>query len=214
MTKPPLPVIITASDMTSSMEARWQVRQKAEKAIRNRYRVMHSHNGHPNLPHYVEFFETREKWYILSKLCQGGDLMSYVQRHGGKFLPEYLVQNITAILLSTLAYLHHYSVAHRDLKPTNVMLRDPNDIDSLCLVDFGSSFVTHTKDEFGPEQISPSPERSGGARDSFDGSASVDGRSDAAAAGPFSAEIAFHSMPQHNAPDMKTLTGTPFYLVS
>lgn len=157
---------------------------------------MESHNGHPHLPLYLDFFETSSKWYIVSRICSGGDLLSYIQRTGRPTLLENDARLVVKILLETLAYLHHHEVVHRDLKPVNILLRDPNNLASLCLVDFGSSFVTHVKespDLWGGMPTTPIefPTSPGSSTDLSSGEAIVD-------------------LVVGDGPDMKTLTGTPF----
>jgi serine/threonine protein kinase len=202
----------TTAEMTDAVEAKLQIRQKAENTIRNRFEVMQSHNGHPHLPYYIELFETFEKWYIVTTYLPGGDLLSYVRRHdGGEYVPEYLAKHISAILLTTLSYLHHYGIAHRDLKPTNVMLADPNNIDSLLIVDFGSSFVTLPKEEMRRELLASSSPKTR----EWDGPSSMSSSPDSDTITflevPYGADLSFHSMPHGNL-DMVTLAGTPFYL--
>lgn len=36
-------------------------------------------------------------------------------------------------------YLHQKSIVHRDLKPENILLEQPNELNSLKLIDFGTS---------------------------------------------------------------------------
>ncbi|KAI9022415.1 kinase-like domain-containing protein [Hyaloraphidium curvatum] len=115
-------------------------RQAMERTIRRRFEVMRGHNGHPHLPEYQEMFETADKFYIVVSYAPGGDLTHLLERHGGR-LPEPLARRLVRTLLQTLAYLHRHGIVHRDLKSSNVLLRDPEDVGSAVVVDFAGSFV-------------------------------------------------------------------------
>lgn len=54
---------------------------------------------------------------------------------------EWLTKSIFAQLLSAVSYLHHNKVAHRDIKPRNVLL---NQEGRVQLIDFG---IVYKEDE-------------------------------------------------------------------
>ncbi|KAI9028069.1 kinase-like domain-containing protein [Hyaloraphidium curvatum] len=68
------------------------------------------------------------------ELC-ATDLQRFLVSRGGR-LPEFQIRTVLARILSGLAYLHARGIAHRDLKPQNVLLRHPDRFDDLCLTDF------------------------------------------------------------------------------
>ena len=66
---------------------------------------------------------------------QGGDLLSWIPTEG---LPEEIVRGIVAPLCDALAYLHGLPVAHRDVKPSNVLCDCAADGSvKVVLADFG-----------------------------------------------------------------------------
>ena len=66
---------------------------------------------------------------------QGGDLRSWIPTGG---LPEEIVRGIIAPLCDALAYLHRLPVAHRDVKPSNVLCdRAADGSVKVVLADFG-----------------------------------------------------------------------------
>jgi serine/threonine protein kinase len=68
------------------------------------------------------------------EMCVGGDLHSYVRRR--KRLPEDLACFFFKQVVEAVCYCHQKQVAHRDLKPDNLLLQEDGVI-KLC--DFGVS---------------------------------------------------------------------------
>ncbi|KAI5012370.1 hypothetical protein ZWY2020_024504 [Hordeum vulgare] len=69
-------------------------------------------------------------------LCAGGDLLSLVSARGGR-LPEREAVGLAAQLASALAACHRRGVAHRDVKPDNLLFDAATSV--LKLADFGSA---------------------------------------------------------------------------
>lgn len=42
-------------------------------------------------------------------------------------------------IASALVYLHNFNMCHGDLKPENIMLKNPGDLTAVKLIDFGYS---------------------------------------------------------------------------
>ncbi|KAI9023894.1 kinase-like domain-containing protein [Hyaloraphidium curvatum] len=95
---------------------------------------------HPNVVAMAESFTCGGKYYIAMEYCAGGDLETHLEAVGGR-LAEDAARPLFAALARALAFLHSRGVVHRDVKPQNVLLRDPSKLESACLADFGSAFV-------------------------------------------------------------------------
>ncbi|EGG12245.1 uncharacterized protein MELLADRAFT_46668 [Melampsora larici-populina 98AG31] len=80
-------------------------------------------------------FQTSDDLHLVMDLKSGGELMSYMQRYGGRF-PEPWVVFYTAEILSGLSFLHSMDIIYRDLKPENCLLDATGHV-ALC--DFGLS---------------------------------------------------------------------------
>jgi eukaryotic-like serine/threonine-protein kinase len=91
---------------------------------------------HSAIPRIYDYFEQQGTVYLVLELIQGHDLESLLSQRGDAF-PEDTVVRWALDLCNVLIYLHSQQpepVIFRDLKPSNIMIR--ND-DALMLVDFG-----------------------------------------------------------------------------
>ena len=89
-------------------------------------------------------YEHRNSAWIVSELCEGGDLLQFLVREGGS-LHEPAAHQIMKQLLSAVTACHAVGVVHRDLKPENVMLASKTGPPDIRVVDFGLSCI-YTKD--------------------------------------------------------------------
>ncbi|MDQ6523224.1 protein kinase [Nocardioides sp. LHD-245] len=74
--------------------------------------------------------------YIVTQYVDGRDLWSWLREHGAMPAPQAL--GLCAQLARGLADAHRAGVVHRDVKPSNVLIRDPGTADQHAyLCDFG-----------------------------------------------------------------------------
>ena len=83
---------------------------------------LHARMRHPNVVDLLDFFEDDDTVCLVMEPCTGGDLYTLLQRRGP--LPYSEVQRLGAQLLSAIAYMHSQGVLHRDLKLSNLLLRE------------------------------------------------------------------------------------------
>ncbi|XP_065863189.1 CBL-interacting serine/threonine-protein kinase 7-like [Euphorbia lathyris] len=89
---------------------------------------------HPNVLKIYEVMATKTKIYLVMELALGGELFSKVLQRGK--LPESKARRYFQQLCSALQFCHQNGVAHRDVKPQNLLL----DADgNLKVSDFGLS---------------------------------------------------------------------------
>ena len=92
---------------------------------------MHSQLDHPGIVKYLgsgidstlskpSTGVTRQRCYIATEYCSGGDLFDVIKSKGG--LSERQCKNYFRQLIDALEYMHSKSIAHRDLKVENIML--------------------------------------------------------------------------------------------
>lgn len=85
--------------------------------------ILLSNLDHPNILKFYECFQDAKRFYIVTELCWGGDLFTYMEQYVDMevLISEKDAADITVSLLSTLNYLHDNEIICMDLKPENVL---------------------------------------------------------------------------------------------
>lgn len=97
-------------------------------------RVSVDHKGIVSL---VDYFETMNNLYLVTDLCQGGELFDRICERGSYYEKD--AAQIIRTVLEAVAYLHDQGIVHRDLKPENLLFRDRSEHSDLLIADFGLS---------------------------------------------------------------------------
>ncbi|KAA8644110.1 hypothetical protein EYZ11_008423 [Aspergillus tanneri] len=91
--------------------------------------------NHPHIVHFVDWFESKDKFYIVTQLATGGELFDRICEYG-KFTEKDASQTIRQVL-DAVNYLHERNIVHRDLKPENLLYLTRDAHSPLVLADFG-----------------------------------------------------------------------------
>uniref|UniRef100_UPI00398E3F8E serine/threonine-protein kinase 33 isoform X2 n=1 Tax=Pristiophorus japonicus TaxID=55135 RepID=UPI00398E3F8E len=98
---------------------------------------------HEHIIHLEEVFETPKRVYLVTEVCEGGELSTILHRK--KHLSEKETRHVIQSLASAIAYLHKNDIVHRDLKLENILVKNNesnSEIDmklNIKVTDFGLS---------------------------------------------------------------------------
>jgi len=90
---------------------------------------------HPNVLKMYEYFLEGKKVCMVTELLHGGEMLDAVLNRG--MYSEADAKQVFRQLLESLKYLHSVAVVHRDLKLENLLLKEPDDLNTVKLADFG-----------------------------------------------------------------------------
>eukprot|EP00928_Gymnodinium_smaydae_P039364 TRINITY_DN26907_c0_g1_i1.p1 TRINITY_DN26907_c0_g1~~TRINITY_DN26907_c0_g1_i1.p1 ORF type:complete len:917 (+),score=191.31 TRINITY_DN26907_c0_g1_i1:52-2751(+) len=123
-----------------------------QELIDTEIRLLKSLN-HPNIMKMHEVYlecateqrVTNGNIYIVSELCEGGDLFSRILHHYqrlNKPMTESHVAFMMQQILSATHYCHDRGIIHRDIKPENILFVDRSSSSPLKIIDFGLANFT------------------------------------------------------------------------
>jgi calcium-dependent protein kinase len=93
--------------------------------------------SHPNIVKLFEFYEDDLNFYLVLELLKGGDLVSYLLKHGK--LSERATAYFFRQVLAAVSYCHSQGIVHRDLTLDHLMLETQDVNGTLKVVDFGTA---------------------------------------------------------------------------
>jgi len=96
--------------------------------------VYHLCRGHKNIIQLIEFFEESDCFYLVFEKINGGPLLTQIQQR--VCFTEAEASSIIKDLAEAIQHLHHQGIAHRDIKPDNVLCVNTNSPFPVKLCDF------------------------------------------------------------------------------
>ncbi|CAI5484259.1 unnamed protein product [Closterium sp. Yama58-4] len=88
--------------------------------VRREVRLLQKAMGHPGVMRLHAVFEDDSDVYLVTELCDGGDLFDEIARRG-RFSERDAAQVFMQVA-SAVAFCHSRGVMHRDIKPENILL--------------------------------------------------------------------------------------------
>ncbi|KAI5819197.1 hypothetical protein BZA77DRAFT_304669 [Pyronema omphalodes] len=100
---------------------------------------------HPNIVKYIEYMENSFKSYVFMEFVSHGNLDEYLSEHGT--MDESLTKEATYQVLQGLEYIHGQNIAHRDLKPPNILIASFDPF-LVKVTDFGMAKIVNNDETF------------------------------------------------------------------
>lgn len=96
--------------------------------------ILEAVGGHDQVPQLYAFFEDGGETYLAEQWFEGPTLTQKVAQDG--VFDDDFVRDFLVCILPLLSFLHGKGIIHRDVKPDNIILREPDGMPAL--VDFGT----------------------------------------------------------------------------
>ena len=90
--------------------------------------------NHENIVKFYELIEDSTSFYLFMEYCAGESLQKIIEMNNG--MNENIIKIVLKQILSGLSYLHCNEIAHRDIKPDNIIISSNF---KVKIVDFGLS---------------------------------------------------------------------------
>lgn len=85
---------------------------------------IHSKLSHQNIVKFFDCFEDSDNHYLLLECCEQGDLYTFLRSKPN--LKENELKSFGRQIAEGIYYLHEKQVLHRDLKLSNVLMKNDN----------------------------------------------------------------------------------------
>jgi len=112
-----------------------------DEAVMNEVAIMQS-LAHRHIVQLVDFYEEKEYFFLVMDYMTGGDVFDRII--GMHHYTEKDARDLVQVLLKAVKFMHDRGVAHRDLKPQNLLLKSKENNANIKIADFGFSRRVHT----------------------------------------------------------------------
>ena len=102
--------------------------------VLNEVELHHLCRNQNNILNLIHFFEEPARYIFVYPLMKGGSLLKHIEREG--IFTESEARAVVKDLSTGLSFLHKHGVAHRDLKPDNILCNKEETITPVKICDF------------------------------------------------------------------------------
>ncbi|XP_057298487.1 MAP kinase-interacting serine/threonine-protein kinase 1-like [Hydractinia symbiolongicarpus] len=108
----------------------------------------------PNILQLVDFYEEEDKFYLVFERMEGGHLLKHIERK--TYFTEREASLVVNDIATALKFLHDKGIAHRDLKPDNILCINADSIVPVVICDFNlASGISMVGSATTPELYTP-----------------------------------------------------------
>lgn len=127
---------------------------KDDEAVLNEVAVMQSLSGNKYVIQLLDFYEEEDCFYLVMEYCVGGDVFDRIVQY--TTYTENDARALAKILLKAVKSIHDTGIAHRDIKPQNLLLLSSDDNALIRVADFGFARRVHTPESLTSRVGTPS----------------------------------------------------------
>ncbi|KAJ4953236.1 hypothetical protein NE237_030068 [Protea cynaroides] len=124
---------------SKSIDKRLLVDSVDQECVKKESKIMQLVSGNPNVVQIMDVYEDKTYLDLVMELCDSSNLYDRVTNHRSTF-SDVEAAAIMLPLMEAIAHCHRKGVAHRDIKPDNILFDSRN---QLKLADFGSAEFFH-----------------------------------------------------------------------
>lgn len=131
--------VFKAKDRLTEREVAVKVvphRNMSADQVFNEIDVLRRVRGHENIVHLLQVLNCDKKYFLISELCKGGELLDILAEHS--IFCEEEASLFAQKLASALRHIHKCGFAHCDIKPENIVFESKDMKGMQCkIIDFG-----------------------------------------------------------------------------
>jgi serine/threonine protein kinase len=111
------------------------------ECLNSEIKIMQYVSGHPTVVALHDVYEDDDFVHLVMEMCSGGDLFDrIVSRKSTVPFSEEEAATILQKLMEAISYCHSMGIAHRDIKPDNILFaNNSNFLTEIKLADFGQA---------------------------------------------------------------------------